>query len=72
MSYIEKEAMLKVAKAMQCDDAFGTPRIIAAIENAPVIDVIEVTRCSQCEYSECGYHEGERNAVYKSNKKDNK
>ena len=60
MSYIEKESLLKDVKAIQGDDAFGIPRIVAAIENAPIIDAIKVVRCSQCEYGKGGYHEGER------------
>lgn len=60
MSYIEKESLLKTAKAIQGDDAFGTPRIVAAIENAPIIDAIKVVRCSQCEHSSSGYYEDER------------
>lgn len=62
MSYIEKETLLKTAKAIQGDgdDAFGVPRIVAAIENAPTIDAIEVIRCSECEYSDGGYYEDER------------
>lgn len=60
MSYIEKETLLKTVKTIQGDDAFGIPRIIAAIENAPVIDAIKVIRCSECKYGNDGYHEGER------------
>lgn len=60
MTYIGKESLLKTAKAIQGDDAFGVPRIIAAIENAPIVDAIEVVRCSQCEHSSGGYHGDER------------
>lgn len=60
MSYIEKETLLKTAKAMQSDNAFGVPRIIAAIENAPIVDVVEVVRCRECEHSSGGYYEDER------------
>lgn len=39
MTYIEKEPLLETVKAMQDDSAFGVPRIIAAIENAPASEV---------------------------------
>ena len=39
MSYIEKEPLLQTAKALQNDDAFGAPRIVAAIEKAPTVNI---------------------------------
>lgn len=42
--YIKREPLLQIARQLQSDDAFGTPRIIREIENAPAEDVVEVDR----------------------------
>jgi hypothetical protein len=42
MSYIKKEPLLQRAKELQKDDAFGSPLIVRAIEEAPEEDVAEV------------------------------
>lgn len=39
--YIDKEELLKTVKVLQ-GNAFGSPLIIKAIENSPVVDVEEV------------------------------
>lgn len=39
--YIDKEELLTTAKALQ-GDVFGSPLIVRAIENAPVVDVEEI------------------------------
>lgn len=44
MSYIKKEPLLQLAKELQGDSAFGSPRIVMAIEDAPAEDVVEVDR----------------------------
>ena len=54
MSYIKREPLLQKAKELQGDDAFGTPRIVREIENAPAEDVIEVIKCRDCKYALVG------------------
>lgn len=44
MSYIKKEPLLRIAKELLSDDAFGSVRIVREIENAPAEDVVEVDR----------------------------
>lgn len=48
--YIERESLLKKAKKLS-EGVFSTPLIIAAIENAPKADVVEVVRCCECMHS---------------------
>jgi hypothetical protein len=47
--YIEVESLLKTAKKLS-KGVFSTPLIVAAIENAPKADVVEVVRCKDCLY----------------------
>lgn len=52
--YIEREPLLKIAKSLQ-GDAFGSPLIVKAIEEAPAEDVVKVVRCKDCwkRYKQC-------------------
>ena len=45
--YIKRESLLETAKEL-AKGSFSTPLIIAAIENAPKADVVEVVRCKDC------------------------
>jgi hypothetical protein len=47
--YTEVESLLKTAKKLS-EGVFSTPLIIAAIENAPTVDVVEVVRCKDCKH----------------------
>ena len=40
--YIKRETLLRIAKKLQGDDAFGSVRIVREIENVPAEDVVEV------------------------------
>jgi hypothetical protein len=49
LEYIERESSLETAKELS-KGSFSTPLIIAAIENAPKADVVEVVRCKECSF----------------------
>ena len=64
--YIKREPLLQTAKQLQGEDAFGSVLIVREIENAPVEDVVAVTRCKDCKWwrdKECTNVNGARGYV---------